>query len=62
MASHHHVPESGLGILSIALTALVSIWASVKMEVVHGVITLLFGIGTCVAVFFIQRYLKKKFP
>jgi hypothetical protein len=62
MASHHHIPESGVGVISIILTFLVSIWASVKMEVVHGIITLIFGIGTCIAVFFIQRYLKKKFP
>jgi predicted RND superfamily exporter protein len=41
-----------------------STWAasSLMPEVVHGVITLLIAIGSCIAVFFVNRYLKKKFP
>jgi hypothetical protein len=60
MAHHHHTPEPG--ILSLILAALLSIWTSIEMEVKHGVITLFFAIASCIVVFFIQRFLKKKFP
>jgi prolipoprotein diacylglyceryltransferase len=62
MSSHHIPSDQGVGVLSILLTFLVSIWASVKMEVTHGFITFFFAVGTCIAVFFLNRYLKKKFP
>jgi hypothetical protein len=31
-------------------------------EVVHGFLTVTFAITSCIIVFFINRYLKKKFP
>jgi len=61
MAAHHHIPEQGPGVLSLIITALLSIWTSLAMEVVHGIITIAFGLITTVLVFFVQRYLKKKF-
>jgi hypothetical protein len=62
MATDHVPSEQGVGLLSILITGLVSIWASVKMEVTHGAITFFFAVGTCIVVFFLNRYLKKKFP
>jgi uncharacterized membrane protein YraQ (UPF0718 family) len=36
--------------------------SSLMPEVVHGVITLLFAVASCILVFFINRWLKKTFP
>jgi hypothetical protein len=53
--------ENGvLRYVSMAITLVASIWASVAMEVVHGIITLGFAVLTCVVVFFVNRWLKKK--
>jgi divalent metal cation (Fe/Co/Zn/Cd) transporter len=43
------------------LTAKVIVMAIIP-EIVHGVLTLIFAIASCVAVFFVNRYLKKKYP
>lgn len=61
MAHHHNLPDEGAGVLSLVITAILSIWASVAMEVVHGIITIFFALASCVCVFFVQRWLKKKF-
>jgi uncharacterized membrane protein len=60
MSSHYHIPDSVVGVISIILTFLVSVWTSIALEVVHGIITLLFALVTCAAVFYFQRYLKNK--
>jgi hypothetical protein len=31
-------------------------------EVVHGVLTICFAVVSCIIVFFVNRYLKKKYP
>lgn len=62
MAAHHHIPEGGVSsTLTLIITAIVSIWTGIEMEIKHGVITYMFAIATCVSVFFLQRYLKKRF-
>ena len=63
--SHHHPHIDGngtIGILSIVITFIMSIWASMALEVAHGIVTLVFGLITCVGVFFLTRWLKRKFP
>jgi hypothetical protein len=53
--------EQGTNLLTIGITVILSIWTSAALEAVHGLITLFFGVTTCVTVFFVNRYLKKKY-
>jgi membrane protein implicated in regulation of membrane protease activity len=60
MAQEH--TEIGAGKLSIILTAIVSIWTSLAMEVSHGILTLAFLLLSYTALFFWKRYLHKNYP
>jgi prolipoprotein diacylglyceryltransferase len=61
MANHHDTGGQEGTVLSLILTFFLSLWTSYKMEVAHGLISLIFALGTCTAVFFLNRFLKKKF-
>jgi membrane protein implicated in regulation of membrane protease activity len=60
MAQEH--TEIGAGKLSIILTAIVSVWTSLAMEVTHGILTLAFLLLSYTALFFWKRFLNKKYP
>lgn len=59
--NHHNIEDQGGTFISLLLTFFLSLWTSYKMEVAHGFISLIFALGTCTAVFFLQRFLKRKF-
>jgi hypothetical protein len=63
MAQHHNeLPDSETNpVISIIITTIASIWASVALEVTHGLITIFFGVISCIVVFFLNKFLKKHF-
>jgi hypothetical protein len=66
MAHHHNeLPDSEtnpvIAIITIIITTIASIWASVALEVTHGLITIFFGVISCITVFFLNKFLKKHF-
>lgn len=52
--------EQGMGVLNLLVTFVFSVWTSIALEVVHGFLTLIFAVLYCVAVFYVQRYLKNR--
>jgi hypothetical protein len=51
-----------VGITGTGMVAAKVIVMAIIPEIVHGILTVSFAIASCVIVFFVNRYLKKKYP